>query len=225
MGRMCPFCQSNIIHETDYLICDLCQTPHHFDCWRQNGGCTTYGCLTSCGSSFSESKDIRTPSRERLIIDLQESTERKVHYGVKEFAYEKASGSRLLAAFIDLLIALSPALIFIGLAAFWEFVLSSEAFPWVLMLVANYISMLWFPFYYIAKDSFGCGQSWGKKICGLMVVRLSDNQPCSLQCSFLRNILMILFFIEFFVPLTNSKGQRIGDMLANTQVIDKVRYM
>jgi len=40
----CPFCQSNIKSDNEVHYCKECGTPHHYECWEENGGCTTYGC-------------------------------------------------------------------------------------------------------------------------------------------------------------------------------------
>ena len=41
---ICPYCQSKIKSTKEAIICPVCGTPHHIDCWKENGGCTTYGC-------------------------------------------------------------------------------------------------------------------------------------------------------------------------------------
>ncbi|NLN75492.1 MAG: hypothetical protein GX139_04220 [Armatimonadetes bacterium] len=43
-GKTCPFCQTPIKPNEPVHICDQCNIPHHQDCWRENGGCTTFGC-------------------------------------------------------------------------------------------------------------------------------------------------------------------------------------
>lgn len=44
LGKTCPFCQFPIKNDLEGLICSECKTPHHRECWEQNGECTTYGC-------------------------------------------------------------------------------------------------------------------------------------------------------------------------------------
>lgn len=42
---ICPFCQTVIENlRNDMVICNKCGTPHHKDCWNENGKCTVYGC-------------------------------------------------------------------------------------------------------------------------------------------------------------------------------------
>jgi uncharacterized membrane protein YhaH (DUF805 family) len=43
MSQTCPYCRESIV-ETDLAECPACHTPHHQDCWMENGGCTVFGC-------------------------------------------------------------------------------------------------------------------------------------------------------------------------------------
>ena len=52
--KTCPYCQSKIKQESDTIYCSDCGTPHHIECWEENGGCTTYGCLKN---SITEVKE------------------------------------------------------------------------------------------------------------------------------------------------------------------------
>lgn len=89
------------------------------------------------------------------------------------------------------------------------------------------------------RKEVGRGQSWGKKMCGLMVVRLSDNRPCTKGGSFVRNIIGFIIalvvaiipvvgfiggWIDPIIALIHARGQRLGDMVAKTQVIEKNLY-
>ena len=44
VSKTCPYCQSAILLQQDPFVCPTCKTPHHRECWRENGGCATYGC-------------------------------------------------------------------------------------------------------------------------------------------------------------------------------------
>lgn len=44
VGKICPYCQTLIGYDEMVTVCDRCRMPHHHDCWRENGGCTTFGC-------------------------------------------------------------------------------------------------------------------------------------------------------------------------------------
>lgn len=43
-GATCPICQSTIQEGDEVLTCPRCDQVHHQDCWREIGGCSTYGC-------------------------------------------------------------------------------------------------------------------------------------------------------------------------------------
>jgi len=47
VGQMCPFCRFPIKQGEEVITCPDCQATLHADCWRENGGCTTYGCPSS----------------------------------------------------------------------------------------------------------------------------------------------------------------------------------
>jgi uncharacterized membrane protein YhaH (DUF805 family) len=43
MTESCPYCRETVA-ESEGLRCPTCRTPHHSDCWQENGGCTVFGC-------------------------------------------------------------------------------------------------------------------------------------------------------------------------------------
>ena len=72
----------------------------------------------------------------------------------------------------------------------------------------------------LVKDAVR-GMSVGKFIVGIQVVDSKTGKPIGLWQSALRNSLLYLFSgIEFFVIVSNSKGLRLGDRLAETRVVD-----
>ena len=45
MSAACPYCRAPIGQdETQTVLCPGCGTPHHADCFDENGGCTVFGC-------------------------------------------------------------------------------------------------------------------------------------------------------------------------------------
>ena len=159
--------------------------------------------------------------------------------------YPRASlGRRFIAMAIDTLIAIVPILmvlaailsplvmIFTQSNTAWADRFSAETT--IALFVALPVSFIWFCCYALLRDSFGKGQSWGKKLCGLMVINLTDQLPCCRKRSFARNYLA--FSLTFFMillpvfalmlplaePLSiifSEQGLRIGDRWAQTQVI------
>jgi hypothetical protein len=48
---VCPYCRTAIESvaapadpQADSIVCEGCDTPHHRDCYEENGGCTVFGC-------------------------------------------------------------------------------------------------------------------------------------------------------------------------------------
>jgi uncharacterized RDD family membrane protein YckC len=163
------------------------------------------------------------------------------------YNYPKAPiGKRIVAYIVDSLIAGLPVIIYTIFIHFdYLYLLKSilrypdsllhylRNFPLALLLVT------WLIFYMLLRDGFGTGQSWGKKMQGLMVVNLVSNEPCNKGKSAARNaIALVIVFILGLIPIinifagmvdpiiaiANPKGHRIGDMLAKTQVIEVGKY-
>ena len=44
MNPACPYCRSPFEPEDEIVTCEACATPHHADCYAENGGCTVFGC-------------------------------------------------------------------------------------------------------------------------------------------------------------------------------------
>ena len=40
-----PFLQNRFKEDDEIVVCSVCDMPHHKDCWVENKGCTTFGCL------------------------------------------------------------------------------------------------------------------------------------------------------------------------------------
>lgn len=44
IGKICPFCKTEIKEGDNVKVCPACNIPHHEGCWEENKGCTTFGC-------------------------------------------------------------------------------------------------------------------------------------------------------------------------------------
>lgn len=44
IGKVCPFCKTEIKEGDSVKVCPACGIPHHEGCWEENKGCTTFGC-------------------------------------------------------------------------------------------------------------------------------------------------------------------------------------
>ncbi len=72
---------------------------------------------------------------------------------------------------------------------------------------------------YICKDVF-LGRGIGKLLFGIYVREYEnvDKTPKFYKLIF-RNILVVIWFVEFIVMITDKEGRRLGDKIAKTQVI------
>jgi uncharacterized RDD family membrane protein YckC len=80
--------------------------------------------------------------------------------------------------------------------------------------------------YLLLRDSVQ-GQSLGKLLFGLTVISLETGRPATLRSSVQRNLLFLLpganvaaAFLETMTLVRDVQGQRLGDRLAHTQVIE-----
>ena len=82
--------------------------------------------------------------------------------------------------------------------------------------------------YLLLRDAlFIPGQSIGKFLFGLRVIHLGHGRPCSRLQSAQRNFILVVpglnavaAVLETIAVARDPQGQRLGDMLANTQVIE-----
>lgn len=145
--------------------------------------------------------------------------------------YPKARmGARIVAYLIDGVIASVPAAM-VAFIAFLGYAVTADpsgeppALMVLLMVMVGFLGFGWAVLYTLLRDGLGRGQSFGKRIAKLMVVRLEDGRPCTKGNSIVRNLVAsLLGIIDIIVALVQEKGQRVGDMLVNTQVIDVRDY-
>lgn len=81
-NKTCPYCQSKIKSGADFIVCSHCGVPHHRECWEENKGCTTYGCINNphtekkieLDSNYSnDSEDVGNLSPEEIRQSLRNS--------------------------------------------------------------------------------------------------------------------------------------------------------
>lgn len=64
MNPVCPYCRTEI--EDAPLECPGCGTPHHSECFEENGGCTVFGCSAAPAAEAKISvadTDLASPQR------------------------------------------------------------------------------------------------------------------------------------------------------------------
>lgn len=79
---ICPYCRTEV--EAPKIQCPTCSSPHHRECWSQNGGCTVYGCKSS-------------PSDEPKMVITHQSLARTAPRPVSQDAsgHRRSGGYRL----------------------------------------------------------------------------------------------------------------------------------
>lgn len=121
-------------------------------------------------------------------------------------------GERIAATVLDMLFIMSYTLI-ISLIA------GGLHYNWVILFAFLPVAV-----YSITSELLMNGQSWGKKILKIRVVKM-DGTPTTFSSYFLRWILRLIEILVMFGSLAtitiilNRKGQRLGDIAANTTVI------
>jgi uncharacterized RDD family membrane protein YckC len=154
------------------------------------------------------------------------------------FSYELAGlGSRFLALAVDMALQ-----VLILVAILWGFALigsqaskpamktsipvaTAESFA-----VAVIVTILFLVFfgYFIAFEAFWNGQTPGKKLLGIRVVR-DGGYPLDLAGSFIRNLVRVgefvlgLYAMSAVATLLSSENKRLGDMAAGTIVVRDAR--
>lgn len=229
IGKTCPYCQFPIKKDSEAVKCSACKVPHHQECWEENGGCTTFGCQGIIDGAHHVRGLRGSQGSNRIEIeidDLPDGYEQGYMPDLDKsilYSYPKAgSGKRIGAFIIDFVISLIPSHLASLLFIYFE-----TPPPESVSIIYLFIILVygWIIIFLLLRDGFGRGQSPGKKMLGLMVVFLSNNQPCTIGLSVKRNFLyFFLSLIELIVPLFHNKGYRLGDMIAKTQVIEVNHY-
>jgi len=81
--------------------------------------------------------------------------------------------------------------------------------------------------YILAKDCFFSGRSIGKLFLGLAVIKVKDGSFCTIKESVVRNLIYVIpginiagLLFEIILIIYQENGMRIGDRLAQTQVVE-----
>jgi uncharacterized RDD family membrane protein YckC len=118
---------------------------------------------------------------------------------------------RFIGQFLDALIGLVPLVLAFGLE-------SGRHNNRVDMSIAVVIGGILFFSYFLFADGFK-GQSVAKRILKMKVINIHTGIPCSLMCSFVRNIMGVLGFFDWIFIFFGNVPRRLGDMAAGTVVV------
>jgi len=138
--------------------------------------------------------------------------------------YELATlRDRFFAFFIDvMIIGTAYFILFLTIISIWPDLFTGSSH--LQTFFTQFFPIGCFVFYQLFSEILGNGQSWGKKMMGLKVVRLDGKEP-GLSDYLLRAIFHIVDSLFTFGVLgallisSSTKSQRLGDMTANTTVI------
>ena len=68
MEIICPYCKTKLTDGDDVVVCSDCGMPHHKECWIENQGCTTFGCIGSI--SYSKEKDLSGSQQNTVDFEI-----------------------------------------------------------------------------------------------------------------------------------------------------------
>ena len=149
-------------------------------------------------------------------IEIQTAQNVNIEYPVATI------GDRVVATIIDMLIMtgyfIAAVFVFIWLLDLSD---NSDLYYPVAFFVILYLPLF---FYHLLCETFLNGQSFGKKIMKMRVVKL-DGTQAGIGSYFLRWIIapIDIYFtygsVGLITMLINGKGQRLGDLAANTTVV------
>ena len=138
--------------------------------------------------------------------------------------YDMASLSERIAAFvIDLFIWGGIYYVFVSLLSvtIGEIVYESRMNAYFIFVL---LPIFWMMFYHLALELWNNGQSVGKRLIGLRVVRLDGREP-QLGDFILRAVFLLVDFvfslgmIGALLVSSSARNQRLGDMTAHTTVV------
>ena len=176
-------------------------------------------------------RELKGPGTDTLLATLSYSPWVDVPSTTRMVRYPKAPfGARVVAYIVDGFVGVAVLAGAIALGLFNNWLTNNNSS--ILFGLALLASFVWAIYYSFAKDGREGGQSIGKGMVDLMVVNVKTNKPCSTGESSLRALIMVLlnlvplvgFFIEPIVALAAEDGRRLGDRVADTQVIRTSDY-
>ncbi|MFL7863932.1 MULTISPECIES: RDD family protein [Vibrio] len=74
--------------------------------------------------------------------------------------------------------------------------------------------------YLLLSDALPSGKSFGKRLLGISVIDKTTGKYCTIWQSFLRNVLTPLIGLIDAIFILSKRRQRLGDMAANTIVVE-----
>lgn len=136
--------------------------------------------------------------------------------------YTPASvGDRILAYLIDSLIIIAWLIMFIFIGVGLGINSRSNSAPFVVLFVIGFLPLM---FYNLVSELLMNGQTVGKKAMNIRVVMVDGSQP-TVGAYLIRWIMRLIDIqlmsgvVAIIAIASNNRGQRLGDMAANTTVV------
>jgi uncharacterized RDD family membrane protein YckC len=147
-----------------------------------------------------------------MTISIQTAHNVSIEYAVASVA------DRILAVLVDGVVQLAYVFMIIFLLSYFPNFISNEL--WVLVIIL-YLPII---FYELVSEIALEGQTLGKKALNIKVIQLDGSQP-SISSFIIRWLIRLIEVSSFggavalLALFVSSKGQRIGDVAANTTVV------
>lgn len=146
-------------------------------------------------------------------IDIQTPQNVSIEYQLPELSY------RIVAFIIDFIIMMIVFFIFTAAANSF---FTTQSY----LLIVQIISYILFSFYTLISEFIGHGQTIGKLAMGIKVVKINGDELEFYDYFSRWSMRLIDIYLSFgcvamFIITGNTKGQRLGDILAGTTLIKK----
>lgn len=142
------------------------------------------------------------------------------------FGYEVVGiGSRFMAALVDTaIIVATQVVVYLTMTLIASTLFDIDIFSTWVVAIFGLVAFVLLWGYYIFFEMLWNGQSPGKRLVGLRVLR-ADGTPITLTESIVRNLVRLIDFLPVFyglgviVMFANSQSRRLGDLAAGTLVV------
>lgn len=84
----------------------------------------------------------------------------------------------------------------------------------------HWIAIVGYLGYYLLSDGLHDGQSFGKRSLNIGVINMKNGKPCGYIRSAIRNFTLLILGIIDIVFIFGKSRQRLGDLAADTEVIN-----
>lgn len=85
---------------------------------------------------------------------------------------------------------------------------------------SHWVALVGYLGYYLLSDGLHNGQSFGKRSLNIAVINTKNGKPCGYIRSAVRNFSLLILGIIDIVFIFGKKRQRLGDLAADTEVIN-----